>query len=183
MTAPANPTDRPALPTTLTTGLTQALANHPGGILESVARQHGVSYLDVLDCLPAGMQVQVPGGHFAAAMADMTDWGDVVFIVHTDDLVAEIKGPLPPGSFGAGFFNLQAETGLSGHLRAGHCATIAFVRRPFMGKDSASVQFLNQQGECMFKVFVGRDADGQLRPEQIQRFEQLRERLGATEAA
>lgn len=174
-------TETPAAPDPM--ALRQALAQHPGVVLESLARQHGVAYRTALDCLPAEMQTQVPGTCFAAAMADMTDWGDVVVIVHTADLVLEVKGPLPAGSFGAGFFNLHGETGLSGHLRANHCATIAFVRRPFMGKDSASVQFLNQQGECMFKVFVGRDAEQRLRPEQVARWTQLRDRLVAEAAA
>lgn len=168
-------TDEP----TLTQRLTAILAEHPGVILEVVARQHGVSYRQVLECLPAGMQTQVPGTHFAAAMADLTDWGEVVFIVHTEDAVIEVKGPMPPGEFGRGFYNLHAERGLSGHLRAGHCAAIAFVRRPFMGKDSASVQFINQAGECMFKVFVGRDTDGALMASQLARLDQLRARLAA----
>lgn len=161
----------------------EALAKHPGVILESLARQHGVSYQAALTCLSGDMQTQLPGSCFGDAMADMTDWGDLVVIVHTEDLVMEVKGPLPPGRFGSGFYNLEAELGLSGHIRAERCGAVAFVRRPFMGKDSVSVQFLNQEGGCMFKVFVGRDAEGRLNPGQIERWEQLRTRLAAAASA
>ena len=37
---------------------------------------------------------------------------------------------------------------------------IAFVERPFMGKSSAFIAFLNVDGGIMFKVFVGRDEAG-----------------------
>jgi heme iron utilization protein len=179
-----SPTDLPTLDQpTLTRRLETILAEHPGVILEVVARKHDATYRQVLEALPPGMQTQVPGAHFAAAVTDLTEWGDVVFIVHTEDAIIEVKGPLPAGDFGHGFYNLHAERGLSGHLRAEHCAAIAFVRRPFMGKDSASVQFLNQAGAAMFKVFVGRTADGALQPTQLERFEQLRARLLGAEAA
>jgi putative heme utilization carrier protein HutX len=161
----------------------EALSKHPGVILESLARQHGVSYQAALACLSDEMQTQLPGSCFDQAMADMTDWGDLVVIVHTADLVMEVKGPLPPGRFGSGFYNLEAETGLSGHIRAERCGAVAFVRRPFMGKDSVSVQFLNQEGGCMFKVFVGRDTEGRLNPAQVERWEQLRSRLAAVASA
>ena len=47
--------------------------------------------------------------------------------------------------------------GLHGHFRHERCGGVAFVERPFMGKSSASIAFLNVDGGVMFKVFVGRD--------------------------
>lgn len=59
-------------------------------------------------------------------------------------------------------------------------AAIYFVDRPFFGRRSCSVQFINVDGEAMFKVFVGRDESRNMRPEQLARFERLREKF-ATE--
>jgi hypothetical protein len=46
-----------------------------------------------------------------------------------------------------------------------------------MGRASSSIQFFNEAGEAMFKIFVRRDAARELVPEQLQRFDALRVRL------
>ena len=94
------------------------------------------------------------------------------------------RGTLPPGRLGHGFYNLQGgHGGLHGHLRADNCKAIVFLRRPFMGKETASVQFFNADGEAMFKIFVGRDDKGALREDQIARLTALRDRLSTPAAA
>jgi putative heme iron utilization protein len=40
-----------------------------------------------------------------------------------------------------------------------------------------SIQFFNEEGGSMFKVFVGRDENRALKPDQVERFEQLKARL------
>ncbi|WP_371823126.1 MULTISPECIES: ChuX/HutX family heme-like substrate-binding protein [Microvirga] len=52
----------------------------------------------------------------------------------------------------------------------------AFVDRPFFGKGSCSVQFVNEDGGAMFKVFVGRNEDRSLKGDQSARVTGLRER-------
>lgn len=73
--------------------------------------------------------------------------------------------------------------GLHGHLRHERCAAVAFVERPFMGKTSAFVAFVNADGGIMFKVFVGRDETRALRGDQLARFRQLADRTAAAAAA
>lgn len=166
-----------------TAALREKLAGSPGGVLEAVAQQHGVSLRTVVEALPEEMWVTVPGTRFVEVMQDVAHWGDVLTIVHTQDVVMEFKGPVPMGKLGRGFYNLHGETGLAGHLKADNCDAIAFVRRPFMAKDTASIQFFNAGGEAMFKVFVGRDDEGELRGDQLDMFEALRARLtGAADA-
>ena len=104
---------------------------------------------------------------------------EVLFIVHTPDIVLECAGKVPPGSFGRGYFNLHGDSPIGGHIKAGNCTAIAFVSRPFMGRPSCSLQFFNGAGEAMFKVFVRRDGQRNLIPEQVQRFDALRARLAA----
>lgn len=68
---------------------------------------------------------------------------------------------------------------MSGHLRAGNCRAIVFLRRPFMGTDTLSVQFFNGDGEAMFKIFVGRDEARRLKADQVARFAALEARFAA----
>jgi hypothetical protein len=146
----------------------------PDGVLDEIARRNGVSLRDVFGLLAEGGARSVPGNRAAEIWRDMTDWGPIVFIVHTDDGVFETKAQLPPGSEGRGYFNIHGESALGGHIRMDRCAAIYFVDRPFFGRRSCSVQFINQEGGAMFKVFVARDGQRELLPDQLVRFERLR---------
>jgi heme iron utilization protein len=157
----------------------QELETKPDGILETIAAAHGVPLQTVLDQLPPGLAVQVDGSLFETAWSDMTGWGEITFIVHTRDGVFESKGRLPPGSPGGGYFNVHGDSPISGHLKADRCRSVYFVDRPFFGKRSCSVQFINGDGEAMFKIFVGRNEDRSLRADQVARFEALRGALSA----
>ena len=153
------------------------LARRAGGVLESLAAEHGVPLRTVIGCLPQEMWSETGGEHFCEVMAEVTSWGPVTLIVHSEDGVFEFAGPLPAGTLGRGFFNLHGASGLSGHLRAERRRSIVFLRRPFMGRPTASIQFFNAAGGAMFKIFVGRDAAGALCASQLARFDALERRL------
>jgi putative heme utilization carrier protein HutX len=159
--------------------LAQRLRESADGILEQVARDYAVSTFEVVRALPPEHHDIVPGARFQDVMRALTEWGEVLFIVHTPDIVLECVGKVPPGSIGRGYFNLHGDSPISGHIKADNCAHIAFVTRPFMGRRSCSLQFFNGTGEAMFKVFVRRDSDRNLISEQVQRFEALRRQLAA----
>jgi len=163
--------------------LPSILAADPGAVIETVAKEHDVTAREVVEALPAAMRRFAPAGAFAEAMKDVATWGEVTLIVHTDDGIMEFTGTIPPGEVGRGYFNLMARTGFHGHLRHERCAGLAFVERPFMGRLSASVLFLNIDGGIMFKVFVGRDETRALRGDQLQRFHALSDRVAAAGAA
>ncbi|GMO11503.1 heme utilization cystosolic carrier protein HutX [Bradyrhizobium sp. TM233] len=159
------------------------MADNPGGVIEDVARERNVSPRAVIEALPSAM-VRIGGGeHFATAMQDIAEWGEVTLIVHTDDAIFEFTGAIPAGEIGRGYFNLMQPKGLHGHLRHERCAGVAFVERPFMGKSSAFVAFVNADGGIMFKVFVGRDETRALRTDQLTRFRQLAARIAEQSAA
>jgi hypothetical protein len=99
----------------------------------------------------------------------------VTFIVRTEDGVFETKAPLPPGSEGRVYFNIHGESPLGGHLRIARCAAIHFVDRPFFGRRSCSLQFINIDSGPMFKVFVRRGEKRELLADQLARFERLRD--------
>jgi putative heme utilization carrier protein HutX len=153
------------------------LAADPGAVVETVAKEQGVTAREVVEALPAALRRFAPASAFAAAMQDIATWGVVTLIVHTDDGIMEFTGTIPPGEVGRGYFNLMARTGFHGHLRHERCAGLAFMERPFMGRLSASVLFLNINGGIMFKVFVGRDEKRKLLAAQLAKFRALAERL------
>lgn len=156
--------------------LQAALEDKPNGVLEEVAAQFAVTTRQVLDALPQDMRACVDGHHFETVMTDVTGWGDVTFLVHTEDVIAEFKGAVPPGRFARGYYNLEGGA-LGGHLRAENCAAIYFVRRPFMKLETRAIWFINQSGAPMFKIFVGRNPDRSLKADQVTRFDALLSRL------
>jgi hypothetical protein len=165
------------MPSTDHADLKAHMADNPGAVIEDVARERNVTPRSVIEALPSSMVRIGSGEHFAAAMQDIAAWGEVTLIVHTDDAIFEFTGAIPAGEIGRGYFNLMQPKGLHGHLRHERCAGVAFVERPFMGKSSAFVAFVNTDGGIMFKVFVGRDETRALRTDQMERFRQLAGRI------
>lgn len=159
--------------------LAERLEQSADGILEQIARDYAVSTFEVVQALADEYRTIVSGSQLEPILRAMTEWGEVLFIVHTPDIVLECAGKVPPGSFGRGYLNLHGDSPIGGHIKADNCVHIAFVSRPFMGRPSCSLQFFNGAGEAMFKIFVRRDKDRNLIASQVARFEALRLRLAA----
>lgn len=163
---------------TLENLIRQDLAAKPDGVLETIAEARGVPVQAVLDCLPSEAASRVAGSLFEEIWNDLTGWGEITFVAHTRDGVFECKGSVPPGTFGRGYFNIHGDSPIGGHLRADRCRSIYVVDRPFFGKRSCSVQFVNEEGGAMFKIFVGRNEDRSLKADQLVKFEALRHKHG-----
>ena len=159
--------------------LVAMLAADPGAIVEEVAKTHKVTPRAVVEAIPDGMRRFAPGTAFIPAMTDVGNWGDVTLIVHTDDGIMEFGGPVPAGAVARGYYNVPGSKGFHGHLRHERCGGLAFLERPFMGRLSASILFFNVEGGIMFKIFVGRDENRELKADQLQKFRALAERLCA----
>lgn len=155
----------------------EALRDRPDGVLEVVAQKCGASLWQVFERLPESQAVAISGDRFEELWADLTTWGSVLLIVHTDDIVLECEGALPPGTSGHGYFNIHGDSPIGGHIKASNCSRIVFVDRPFHGRRSCSVQFLNATGNAMFKVFVRRDESRELLSGQVKLFETVREKF------
>ncbi|MGJ3265245.1 MAG: heme utilization cystosolic carrier protein HutX [Salinarimonas sp.] len=154
-----------------------SLAERPDGVLEDVARAHGAPLRTVVEALPAGERLFVPGARFGEFWAAATTWGEVLFLMHGPSVVLEVVGRLPPGSIGRGWFNIHGDSPIGGHIRADACRAIYLVDRRFHGRRSCSMQFFDEAGASMFKIFVRRGPDRELEPAQLAAFESLRERL------
>ena len=154
-----------------------ALAEKPDGVIEQIAAKAEVTPAEVLAILPEGAAVVVPAEKWEPIWKDLTSWGEILMIVHTDDIVLEVEGSLPDGSEGHGWFNIHGDSPIGGHIRKERCVSIAFVDRGFHGRRSCSVWFMNADGKAMFKVFVRRDKERNLLEEQVSRFEALRQTI------
>lgn len=132
--------------------LSQRVLTNAGGILEDIASTYCVSTLDVVHALPEANREIVESDRFK-------------------------EGSLPRGSYGRGYFNLRGDSPIGGHIRASRCREIAFISRPFMGRASHSIQFFNFDGDAKFRIFVRRNADRNLVPEQVTQFKALRDSL------
>jgi heme iron utilization protein len=64
-------------------------------------------------------------------------------------------GAAAPGNEEHGYFNIHGESPLGGDLRIARCASIYFIDRPFFGRRSCSLQFINLDSGVMFKVLSG----------------------------
>jgi len=165
------------MPSTDLSALKAHMAENSGAVIEDVARDKNVTARAVIEALPDEMRSFAPGSAFVAAMQDIATWGEVTLIVHTEDGIFEITEPVGGGEIGRGYYNIMKPKGMHGHLRHERCGGVAFVERPFMGKSSAFVAFLNVDGGVMFKVFVGRDEARALKTDQLEKFRALAKSL------
>ncbi len=152
----------------------QILAAKPDAMVESVAREAGLSTRAVLELTPAAGRTLIAAEHFEALWRELATWGTVLFLVHTPDIVLECEGSLPVGSFGHGYYNIHGDSPIGGHIKADNCVAIYLVDRQLPSRRVCSVQFFNGAGEVMFKVFVRRDAKRELLPDQLTGFEALK---------
>lgn len=150
------------------------LAEKPDSMVESVAKETGLSTRAVLELTPAEGRTLIAPERFEALWQELASWGTVMFLVHTPDIVLECEGALPVGSFGHGYYNIHGDSPIGGHIKASNCAAIYVVDRQLTSRRVCSVQFFNGEGEVMFKVFVRRDAQRTLLPGQLERFEALK---------
>lgn len=160
---------------TLLDNLNAYMKTDPEELLEKIAQDHHVTLTQVIQALPDAKIVD--GSNFDTIWEEVTTWGDVLFLVHTGDVIAEISGELPTGSHSQRYFNLRHQKGLSGHIKAEHCQYIAFIERKFMKMATASIIFLNHTGQAMFKIFVGRDEKHQLKADQLEKFRALAKKI------
>ena len=68
-----------------------------GGVLEVLAGRLGVSLAQILDELEPPAVTRIAGDRFAEIWEKLTGWGEVLFIVHTSDIVLECIGIIAAG--------------------------------------------------------------------------------------
>ncbi len=146
-------------------------------MLDTIARQYSVSELRAAEALPPAMRAFTTATDFDAVWDGLTQWPGATFIMRHGRSVIEIKGCIPSGKHGGGYFNLAPGQPLGGHVNSEEVAHICFLSLPFMGLESHSVQFFDAAGAVLFSVYVGRE-NKKLMPEARDGFFALREAFG-----
>jgi len=118
------------------------------------------------------------GTYAKALMQELASWGKLTTIVLHGGCVFEFKGPFPKGAEGSGYYNLKGTyPGFEGHISLEKISQIQFQDKPHRGKESYAFVFANNEGECIFKVFLGRDDEGDLLQDQVQKFKTIQKTL------
>lgn len=155
-----------------------ALAKQPQAFPSSIAQELGVSEWAVVSQLPEENMQEVSSGAFDEIMKEVTTWGEITFLVRNASVISEVKGILPPGTHGHGYFNFaHGASSIGGHISVGNLGSICFVNRPSFGLESLSIQFYDKQGDAMFKIYLARSSDKKIIPEQKKAYENLKNRL------
>ncbi|GLS91073.1 HuvX protein [Psychromonas marina] len=159
--------------------LNAALIEEPGLNLASFAQSQGLTEGEATIALPAELVTTCSGQHAEAILTQLPDWGNVTTIVHSFGSIFEFKAAFPKGKLDHGYYNIMGKAGLHGHLRLDLVEQIAFVSKPFHGMQTHYIGFYNPAGECVFKVYLGRDKKRQLLPQQVTNFHTLQQGLCA----
>lgn len=154
------------------------IAKDPSKMTGALAGELGVSEMEVIRCLPDDMVKEISKEKFDEIIEEVSKWGNLTVIVQNESTILEIKASFPMGTYGHGYYNLKSkDTPIGGHIKADDLSAIFFVSKPFMGIESHSMQFFNENGNAMFKLYLGRDEKRVIIPEQMERFLALKSRF------
>jgi hypothetical protein len=146
--------------------------------LEQIARDYGVSTFEVVRALPSEHTTIVPGERFEVIMPALTAWGEVLFIVHTSDIVLECAGAIPPGSFARGYYNFRRQS----HRRPPQGRELCGYRLrqpPLHGPFVTLAAVLQRQRRGDVQGVRAPRQERNLLPEQVEHFDELRRRMAA----
>ncbi|UTV28893.1 heme utilization cystosolic carrier protein HutX [Photobacterium atrarenae] len=156
----------------------EMLAENPALHAVLIAQELDITEGEVIMAFPSEWVETLPGEHAQAVLETLPSWGPMTTIVHSMGSIFEIKAPFPKGKEARGYYNLMGKEGeLHGHLRLDRVAQVVLVSKPSNGNATYFIGFLADNGECIFKVYLGRDKQRQLFPEQIEQFKQLKQQI------
>jgi putative heme utilization carrier protein HutX len=121
------------------------------------------------------IEIALTKEHVLPLLQRLPDLGPMTTIVFSGGCVFEYKGPFPPGRVAEGFYNLEGtRPGFEGHLRLESLARVRFQDRPHRGRASYAFVFEDDGGRTVFKVFLGRDEQGEIYADQLAFFDSMR---------
>ncbi|MAL48511.1 MULTISPECIES: heme utilization cystosolic carrier protein HutX [unclassified Methylophaga] len=116
----------------------------------------------------------MPGQNAQQLLEQISDWGSMTTIIIHGGSVFEFTGAFPKATVAEGFYNLKADgNGFQGHLNLQKIERISFQAKPHRGRESYAFVFEDANDEVIFKVFLGRDEQGELIASQREKFYQL----------
>lgn len=155
----------------------ELLEKEPSLLPSDIAKQLNLSEMEVVKSLPHNMVTLIDGSEAQTILEGLVGFGDVTTIVHSFGSIFEVKAPFPKGKLAHGYYNLMGRNGeLHGHLKLDLVADIALISKPFRGTESHYFGFFDQNGNSIFKIYLGRDKKRQLLPEQVSAFKLLQQK-------
>jgi putative heme utilization carrier protein HutX len=159
----------------LASALAACLNDKKPVLLADLADRHGVTEFEVAQALPHEVRAFAPASALEKIWEELTRWERATFIMQHLGTVLEVKAGIPPGKNGHGYFNLAGDSPLGGHLKMDDLKCICFMSLPFMGLESLSLQFFNNNAEVKFSIYAGRDEKRRIIPAVRESFANLRE--------
>ncbi|MGI2142897.1 heme utilization cystosolic carrier protein HutX [Shewanella frigidimarina] len=157
------------------------LIENPDAMPSQIATMLNVTEWQVVSMLPQEQVTLLPLLEKDSLLASLPEWGPMTTIIAVSGSVFEFKGPFPKGKYAHGYYNLITKVdGLHGHLKLDNVSAIALISKPFRGNESHSINFFGDQGEMIFKVYLGRDRQRVLLADQVVRFKALKARVSST---
>lgn len=142
--------------------------------IREISRNANVTELEVLRTLITSDQVALYGkDEILPLLNELSEMGTTLVIVENQGSIFEIKCRFPKGLEGYGYYNLkiEGEYGLGGHVDINHINHVAVTSEIFFNKPSKAWWFIHESGRVVFKVYVGRDENGEFKPNQLTLFE------------
>ncbi|MDO5054107.1 heme utilization cystosolic carrier protein HutX [Pasteurella oralis] len=161
---------------TLKQQIADYIAQNPMAITLDMAAHFNQPEGEILCALPEAFVRIFSGARTDEILTEVSQWGTFTTIIEKEGSIFEIKDRFPTGMIGRGYYNLNMkgnEGALHGHLKLDNIAKIAFVSLPFRGKESYNIAFIADNGQTIFKIYLGRDEERQLFPEQVEKFKQF----------
>ena len=120
-----------------------------------LARELGVSEVEVIRCLPDNLAVELDVSRWEEIIRRFEALGQVHVIVTNNAATLEAFGPFGKFSVFGEYFNVQTKS-LDMHIRHAQLAAIFAVEKPghVDGVNTLSFQFYDQSGTAAFKVFL-----------------------------
>ena len=155
----------------------KALESNRRKMTVQVARELGVSEVEVIRCLPAGHAVELDVSRWEELIRSFESLGQVHVIATNGAVTLECFGEFGNFSTFGEYFNVQTKT-LDMHIRHGQLAGVFAVEKPghMDGVNTLSFQFYDRSGTAAFKVFLtfGGSAPP---PEKLAKFTTIRDRF------
>jgi putative heme utilization carrier protein HutX len=154
-----------------------ALEENPNQMTLQLARDVGVSEVEVLRQFPDGRAIELDASRWEELIRSFEALGTVHVIVSNAGATLEANGQFGNFSTWGEFFNVQTKS-LDMHIRWPQLAAAFAVEKPshMTGINTLSFQFYDQGGACAFKVFLSM-GNAKVPAERAALFNRLRERF------
>lgn len=138
-----------------TTRIRDAFNANRSRMTVQLARELGVSELEVVRALPDGLSVELDISRWEELLRALAPLGKVHVIVTNGSTTLECFGEFGNYSTWGEYFNVQTRS-LDMHIRFQELAAVFAVRKPshMDGVEAISIQFFDRRGDSAFKVFL-----------------------------